>query len=86
MNQHRSKVWYPSLPRRTRISCCAALYMATRAAFNKESRMSLCESAKTNRKSGAWGTRSFVAEPDLDKSGRDSHLYQVRGISELYSR
>jgi hypothetical protein len=47
--------------RRTRISCYAALYMATCAAFYKESRIRFCGTTKTNRKSGAWGTRSFVA-------------------------
>src|ERR1700722_11208885 len=39
--------------------------MATRAVFYKESRIGSAEPTTTNRKSGAWGTRSF-AEPNFD--------------------
>src|ERR1700691_1195718 len=39
----------------------AALSMAACAAFIKESRRKLAELTKPHRKSGFWGTRSFVA-------------------------
>jgi hypothetical protein len=41
-----------SRPERTRISCRAALDMATCAAFVKESRMKIANATKLNRKSG----------------------------------
>jgi hypothetical protein len=46
--------WYPPFAKGRGVpgSCYAALYMATCAAFYKESRMRFC-GTKTNRKSGA---------------------------------
>ena len=51
-----------SRPERTRISCRAALDMATCAAFFKESRMKIANTTKLNRKSGVaeWRDLRFL--------------------------
>ena len=51
-----------SRPERTRISCHAALDMATCAAFFKESRMKIANATKLNRKSGVaeWRDLRFL--------------------------
>ena len=50
-----------SQPKRTRISCCAAVDRAACAAFRKESRMKLAEPTNFNRKSGGakWRDLQF---------------------------
>jgi hypothetical protein len=68
-------------PERTRISCHAALDMATCAAFIKESRMKINSATKLNRKSGVAQWRdlrfalvflAFVDPKDVDR-GVESH-------------
>jgi hypothetical protein len=50
-----------SRPKRTRISCCAAVDRAACAAFRKESRMKLAEPTKFNRNSGGAKEGSTVS-------------------------
>ena len=45
----------------------AALDMAACAAFLTESRMKFAEPTKSHRKSGMWGTRTFVAPRELKR-------------------
>jgi hypothetical protein len=51
-----------SRPKRTRISCHAALDMTTRAAFFKESRMKFANATKLNRKSGVAQRRDLCVD------------------------
>jgi hypothetical protein len=51
-----------SRPKRTRISCHAALDMTTCAAFFKESRMKFANATKLNRKSGGAQRRDLCVD------------------------